>query len=172
MNAQVAAMAVRHGLGKAGHYNGRAMDSLAFTVRPVNWLASREALREVRRTVFVREQNVPEELEWDDADERAYHVLAMAADGRPIGTGRLRLDCHIGRMAVIKAWRGRGVGSAMLRLLIDFARKEGCTAVHLHAQTHALDFYARFGFAPMGDRFEEAGIPHQAMTLDLTQTAA
>ena len=148
------------------------MNAPVFTVRPVNWLASREALRAVRQAVFVKEQKVPEELEWDDADERAYHVLATAVDGKPIGTGRLLLDCHIGRMAVLKSWRGRGVGSAILTMLIDFARKEGCEAVHLNAQTHALDFYARFGFTPVGGHFDEAGIPHQAMTLALTPSAA
>ena len=147
------------------------MNSPVFTVRPVNWQASREALRTVRQTVFVKEQKVPEELEWDDADERCYHVLATAVDGKPIGTGRLQLDCHIGRMAVVKAWRGRGVGSAILTLLIDFARKEGCEAVHLNAQTHALGFYARFGFTPVGGLFDEAGIPHQAMTLALRPPA-
>lgn len=144
------------------------MNSPVFTVRPVNWQASREALRTVRRAVFVEEQQVPEELEWDDVDEGAYHVLATSPDGRPIGTGRLKLDCHIGRMAVVKTWRGRGVGSAILRMLVDFARREGCTAVRLHAQTHALEFYARFGFAPVGAGFDEAGIPHQAMALTLT----
>jgi predicted GNAT family N-acyltransferase len=144
------------------------MSEPAFVVKPVNWEAAREKLRAVRRSVFVQEQKVPEELEWDDADERAYHVLATSADGSPIGTGRLKLDCHIGRMAVVKAWRGRGVGSAILSMLIDFARKEGCTELHLHAQTHARDFYARFGFTAVGDLFDEAGIPHQAMTLALT----
>lgn len=148
------------------------MNTPVFTVRPVNWQVSRESLRAVRQTVFIKEQKVPEELEWDDADEQSYHVLATAVDGKPIGTGRLRLDCHIGRMAVLKSWRGRGVGSAMLSLLIDFARKEGCSEVRLHAQTHALDFYARFGFTPIGGLFDEAGIPHQAMTLDLTGAAA
>ena len=148
------------------------MSNPAFTVRPVNWNASREALRTVRHTVFVKEQQVPEDLEWDDADEQAYHVLATAVDGKAIGTGRLKLDCHIGRMAVVKSWRGRGVGSAILTLLIDFARREGCGAVRLHAQTHALDFYARFGFIAVGEEFDEAGIPHRAMTLDLTVSPA
>src|SRR5215217_6498778 len=105
------------------------MSTPVFSVRPVNWNASREALRSVRITVFVKEQQVPEDLEWDDADEHAYHVLATAVDGKPIGTGRLKLDCHIGRMAVLKSWRGRGVGSAILSLLIDFARREGCSQV-------------------------------------------
>jgi predicted GNAT family N-acyltransferase len=146
------------------------MPQPAFTVRPVNWQASREALRSVRRSVFIKEQKVPAELEWDDADENAYHVLAATRDGRPIGTGRLRLDCYIGRMAVVKQWRGRGVGSAILELLIDLAGKEGCTELRLHSQTHALEFYSRFGFGPVGERFEEAGMPHQAMLLRLPPT--
>ena len=148
------------------------MSNPAFTVRPVNWNASREALRTVRQAVFVKEQQVPEDLEWDDADEHAYHVLATAVDGKAIGTGRLKLDCHIGRMAVLKSWRGRGVGSAILTLLIDFARREGCSVVRLHAQTHALDFYARFGFIAVGEQFDEAGIPHRAMALDLMASPA
>ena len=64
----------------------------AFIVRPVNWTASREKLRAVRRAVFIEEQKVPEDLEWDEADEHAYHVLATTIDGRPIGTGRLKRD--------------------------------------------------------------------------------
>ena len=110
---------------------------------------------------------MPEELEWDEADERAYHVLAMDDEGEPIGTGRLKLDCQIGRMAVLKRWRGRGVGSAILEALLDLARKEGCTAVRLHAQTQALPFYEKFGFKARGAEFDEAGIPHREMELTL-----
>lgn len=134
-----------------------------FVVRAVNWHASRDKLREVRRAVFIEEQKVPEELEWDDADERAYHVLALSSDGVPIGTGRLKLDGQIGRMAVLKAWRGRGVGAAIVQALLTLARKEGCSVVRLHAQAHALAFYAKFGFAAFGEAFDEAGIPHRAM---------
>lgn len=144
------------------------MNEPAFVVRAVNWEAAGEKLRAVRQNVFVQEQNVPEELEWDEADERAYHVLATSADGKPIGTGRLKLDCHIGRMAVLSAWRGRGVGSMILRTLVDLAEKEGCEIVRLHAQTHALEFYARYGFSVVSDEFEEAGIPHRVMQLTLT----
>ena len=138
-----------------------------FVVRPVNWLASRDLLHVVRRAVFVEEQNVPEDLEWDDADERAYHVLAIARDGTPIGTGRLKLDCTIGRMAVVKDWRRRGVGRAILDALLGLAEKEGCTVVRLHSQTHALQFYARRGFTAIGGEFEEAGIAHRVMELRL-----
>jgi predicted GNAT family N-acyltransferase len=138
-----------------------------FVVRPVNWLASRDMLHAVRRAVFIEEQNVPEDLEWDDADERAYHVLAVSRDATPIGTGRLKLDCSIGRMAVVKDWRGRGVGTAILDALLGLAEKEGCTVVRLHAQTHALQFYARRGFTALGGEFEEAGIAHRVMELKL-----
>lgn len=139
----------------------------AFAVRPVNWTATRDKLRAVRRAVFIEEQKVPEELEWDDADERAYHVLATSNEGTPIGTGRLKLDGQIGRMAVLKDWRGRGVGAAILRALLELAEKEGCPVARLHAQTHALGFYARYGFKPVGAEFQEAGIPHLAMEITL-----
>jgi predicted GNAT family N-acyltransferase len=143
------------------------MPAPPFAVRPVNWNASREQLRAVRHAVFVEEQHVPEDLEWDEADERAYHVLAFDDEGVAIGTGRLRLDGQIGRMAVAKEWRGRGVGGAILAALLELARKEGCTVVRLHAQTHALDFYKKYGFTAVGDEFDEAGIPHRAMELRL-----
>ena len=143
------------------------LENSSFLVRPVNWKADRNKLHAVRRTVFIEEQNVPEELEWDEIDERCYHVLAFADDGAPIGTGRLLLDGHIGRMAVLKAWRGRGVGSAILKMLLLLAQKEGLESVDLHAQTHAVDFYAKHGFMATGGEFMEAGIPHRAMTIKL-----
>ena len=148
------------------------MATPTFVVRPVNWHASRDKLYAVRRTVFIEEQNVPPELELDDADERAYHVLATSAEGLPIGTGRLKLDCYIGRMAVLREWRGRGVGAAILRTLLGLAEKEGCDVVRLHAQTHAIGFYSRYGFMALGAEFEEAGIPHRAMELKLERPSA
>lgn len=136
-----------------------------FVVRPVNWHASRDKLDVVRRSVFIEEQKVPEALEWDDMDERSYHVLALDREGAPIGTGRLLLDGHIGRMAVLKPWRGRGVGSAILRALLDLAQKERHETVRLNAQTHALAFYRKHGFKAFGSEFMEAGIPHRAMKI-------
>ena len=138
-----------------------------FVVRAVNWQATRDKLHAVRRTVFIEEQHVPEELEWDEIDERCYHVLAFAADGTPIGTGRLVLDGHIGRMAVLKEWRGKGVGSAILKFLLVLAQKEGFESVQLHAQRQAVSFYAKHGFKAAGKEFMEAGIPHRAMTIKL-----
>jgi predicted GNAT family N-acyltransferase len=140
----------------------------AFVVRPVNWNASRDKLRGVRQAVFVQEQRVPEALEWDDADERSYHVLATSAAGEAIGTGRLKLDGQIGRMAVMREWRRRGVGTAILNALLALAHKQGCRVVRLHAQTHAIPFYEKQGFVAVGSEFDEAGIPHRAMELRLS----
>jgi predicted GNAT family N-acyltransferase len=136
----------------------------SYTVRAADWDADRQALREIRYQVFVEEQRVPEELEWDGLDGRAQHVVALAADGAAVGTGRLLPDGHIGRMAVLKTWRGRGVGSAVLKALVDSARASGFAKVQLHAQTHAIGFYARHGFTVQGGEFMEAGIPHVVMS--------
>ena len=122
------------------------------------------SLRTVRWKVFVEEQHVPEDLEWDDEDERSDHVMAVARDGAPIGTGRLLRDGHIGRMAVLKEWRGQGVGSALMIHLLRLARESGHEVVRLHAQTHAAGFYAKHGFAADGGEFMEAGIPHVVMS--------
>jgi predicted GNAT family N-acyltransferase len=94
-------------------------------------------------------------------------VLASDSEGTTIGTGRLLLQDgrgHIGRMAVIKAWRGKGVGSAMLQALLDVARERGCADLFLNAQTYAVPFYERSGFMREGEEFLDAGIPHYRMT--------
>jgi ribosomal protein S18 acetylase RimI-like enzyme len=131
------------------------MVDTAFVVRPVNWTARRDELRAIRRTVFIEEQHVPEELEWDDIDERAYHVLATNDDGAAIGTGRLSLDCQIGRMAVAREWRGRGVGSALVSAAIERARAEGLHKVSLDVFPHnaaGIALYRKFGFVEEGRR--------------------
>jgi predicted GNAT family N-acyltransferase len=135
-----------------------------FTVKPVYWQASQAMLREIRATVFIQEQGVPQELEWDGLDEHAYHVVALADDGTPVGTGRLLQDGQIGRVAVLKEWRGRGVGKALLDLLLVIANKMGYEEVKLHAQVRVLDFYLGRGFVAQGREFMEAGIPHVTMT--------
>jgi len=128
----------------------------------LDWPAAEEQAKRIRFTVFVEEQRVPADLEMDENDAASLHALAYA-DGRAIGTGRLLPDGHIGRMAVLKEWRGRGAGKAMLRRLIDAARERGRREVALSAQVHALAFYRAEGFEPVGAVYEEAGIPHQAM---------
>lgn len=138
----------------------------AYTVRCVTWHDQHSALAAVRRAVFIVEQGVPEALEWDEDDPVAVHALAVSTTGEAIGTGRLLHDGRIGRMAALPQWRGRGVGAALLELLIEKARELRYPTPHLHAQTHALHFYERYGFRVIGDEFMEAGIPHRAMCLD------
>lgn len=136
-----------------------------------DWDSLREHAQALRVDVFVIEQGVPAELEWDEADEVSTHAVAYDDAGAAVATGRLLPDGHIGRMAVLKSARGRGIGSRVLHALIDEARRHGHRAVVLHAQTHALAFYARHGFIERGDEFMEAGIPHLEMALVLDSGA-
>jgi predicted GNAT family N-acyltransferase len=138
-----------------------------FTVRRADWSTDAATLCTIRLRVFVEEQNVPLELEWDGEDERCEHALAYAPDETPIGTGRLLPDGRIGRLAVFKEWRGQGAGSALLEYFLELAREKGFTTVTLHAQTHATAFYARHGFEAHGDEFMDAGIPHVEMSRPL-----
>jgi ElaA protein len=124
---------------------------------------------EIRRRVFIEEQGVPEAIELDDDDRRAHHALAMLG-GRTIGCARMvvhREDAKIGRMAVLREWRGRGVGRRLLDFMVGEARALGCRRAVLHAQLHAEGFYLKAGFRPVGPEFDEAGIPHRRMELDL-----
>ena len=141
---------------------------LQFKVRRVDWAQSRMALAAIRRKVFVEEQHVPEELEWDGLDDTCLHVIAESVDGVAVGTGRLLPDAHIGRMAVLKEWRRRGVGRALMEALIAAARERGFQAVELSAQTHAIGFYQRFGFTVISDEYPDAGIPHRTMRMTLS----
>lgn len=135
-----------------------------FAVRAASWNADRIPLQALRRAVFIIEQQVPESLEWDEFDAVSVHALAQDARGEAIGTGRLLPDGHIGRMAVLREWRGRGVGGVILDFLMEYARRRGDQTLHLNAQTHAVGFYQRHGFVAHGDEFPDAGIPHRQMT--------
>ena len=137
-----------------------------FDIQTVSWSAHATTLQAIRRAVFVIEQHVPEEDEWDDQDAASQHVLALV-DNVPVGSGRLLPDGHIGRMAVLKPWRGQGVGRALLAALLVMARQRGYIEAVLHAQTHALNFYKKQGFLESGPEFMEAGIPHRVMRLKL-----
>lgn len=125
-----------------------------------DWAMQRSVAQAVRHDVFVIEQNIPVELEWDEMDAVCLHAVAYDAGGQPIGTGRLLPDGHIGRMAVKKAARGTGVGGMLLEALMQEAKKRGDRVVMLNAQSHAEAFYARYGFVRAGEEFMEAGIPH------------
>lgn len=126
----------------------------------------RVAAYAIRRAVFVGEQRVPLDIERDELDELAEHVLALV-DGRPVGTGRLVRRGRtgvIGRMAVLSEARGAGVGAHMLDLLEELARTHGSTEVELHAQATARRFYERLGYVASGDVYQEAGLAHIDMS--------
>jgi predicted GNAT family N-acyltransferase len=143
--------------------------STLFDVSVADWQRDGEVLSHIRFTVFVREQGVPLEMERDELDadtKRCVHVLARDAAGGPGGTGRLILDApvpRIGRMAVLKAYRGTGMGGSILERLCEEAKHRGFREVLLHSQTHAAPFYYKHGFVSHGAEFFEAGIPHQEM---------
>lgn len=128
-----------------------------------DWTSQAAGARPVRSAVFLEEQQVPVELEWDEFDAVSLHALALDEAGRVIGTGRLLPDGHIGRMAVLKEARGQGAGSGILQALMQAARQRGDSEVVLNAQIRAEGFYARFGFVREGAEFPEAGIPHICM---------
>ena len=143
-----------------------------FTVSLVCWHDGEPLLRAVREAVFMREQNVPAELEWDGLDESSRHVLAVSAKGDAIGCGRIvppggQDPARIGRLAVLSEWRGKRVGTALLEALLDYAQSKHYPQVMVSAQVQALHFYRRFGFEASGEEYLDAGIPHISMYLDL-----
>ena len=137
---------------------------MTFRIRDADFDRDFDALRRIRVDVFCVEQKVPEALEWDGIDVDCEHALAVDAQGAPIGCGRLLPDGHIGRLAVVAAWRGKGVGGALLERLVARARERGHPVARLNAQTHAIPVYEAHGFAISGEPYDDAGIPHQEMS--------
>jgi predicted GNAT family N-acyltransferase len=149
------------------------MDDLDIAIR---WASGADDVRgaiDVREQVFCREQGVPRAEELDGRDEEALHVVAMDPDSqRVIATLRLLLDADrakLGRVAVEREWRNHGIASRMLELALAGARERGCVQVRLAAQLQATGLYRRAGFAVESETFDEAGIAHVWMSLDLTR---
>jgi predicted GNAT family N-acyltransferase len=138
---------------------------MEYTLKLTRWDRDQTSLSEIRRTVFIEEQQVPEELEWDDDDKSCVHVL-VTDNNTPIATGRIKMDGHIGRMAVLKDYRNKGIGSTVLKALIDFSKTLKMKSVYLHAQTSAIPFYEKHGFKTSSDEFMDADIPHKTMKMD------
>ncbi|WP_228447009.1 GNAT family N-acetyltransferase [Streptomyces paludis] len=151
-----------------------------YTLRVATDPADIEACFAVRKEVFVVEQGVAEELEYDGRDTAALQVLAVRDDGLPLGTARLLYGPEaadrtggdpatgaLGRLAVGRAARGLGIGAALVRAVEDAARERGLTTVDLHAQSHALGFYERLGYTAYGPEFLDAGIAHRSMRRDI-----
>lgn len=142
-------------------------DLPAFRVSPADWSRDEADIARVRRAVFIDEQGVPEALEWEDRDALCHWFLARDPTDAAVGVCRLVPGGGLGRMAVLPDWRDRGVGTALLSLALAEARRRGWRQVWLHAQVRVMDFYARHGFVPVGEAFEEAGIAHRKMILRL-----
>jgi len=142
------------------------MNNSELKVEQVKWQDEKSRLRHIRTIVFVEEQKVPEDMEWDEHDESCVHVLGRFGN-KIVATGRLLETGQIGRMAVLKDYRKKGVGSKMLEKILSIASLMKFKSVFLNSQIDAIAFYDRFGFKEEGGVFDDAGIPHKRMTKQL-----
>ncbi len=140
----------------------------SYRLRIVRWRDEEAALRSIRTAVFIHEQHVPVHLEWDEFDAISMHILAQNFEGQSIGTVRLLPNGYVGRMAVLKNWREKGIGSAMMQKVLQEAGNRGIQEIKLNAQTTAIHFYKKFGFQVFGKEFMDAGILHVKMVLLLS----
>jgi predicted GNAT family N-acyltransferase len=139
------------------------------SIQITHWDSAKSMVMPIRHEIFIHEQKVPEDMEWDEFDVTAWHAIATE-NNQTVGTGRLIINgriAKIGRMAVQSARRNQGIGKSILKALIKSAKEKGAQECILHAQTHALAFYAKEDFEPHGPIFDEAGIPHVEMRLIL-----
>lgn len=141
------------------------MDIPNFYLEPANYQSDYEDLHYVRHLVFVVEQQIPVELEFDELDRQSHHFIIRDLQCCPIGTARLSPEGKIGRIAVLPEWRSQRVGQSLLRAVIEKARNLNLPKVTAHAQLTALGFYEKSGFTKKGDVFMEIGIPHQAVQI-------
>lgn len=131
-------------------------------IKIVDFRTNHLELEKIRTAVFIEEQKVPPELEWDEFDKEAIHFLAYY-DNKPVATARLLKDGHIGRMAVLKDYRNRKIGKNMLKYVLKTAKMKSLKTIELSAQKHAVDFYIKQGFIITSDTYLDAGIPHYDM---------
>ena len=131
-------------------------------IKIVDFNSNFSDLKKIRTAVFIEEQKVPPELEWDDFDNDATHFLAYS-NNEPVGTARLLSSGHIGRMAILKGYRNRKIGQNMLKYVIEIAKNKSFSQIELSAQEHAVGFYIKQGFVIISDTYLDAGIPHYDM---------
>ena len=150
---------------------GATRNAAAGRMRCGSWGELQAPAAQVRRAVFVQEQQIAEELEWDEADQPALHVVVFSEQGDAVGTGRLLAPepgvAQIGRLAVLRPARRTGIGALLVRTLMEQARQRGDRRVILNAQCAAIPFYVALGFQPNGEIFQEAGIDHVQMSAPL-----
>lgn len=143
-----------------------------FSVSLLCWHDGEPLLKTVREAVFIREQGIEPEMEWDGLDEQCRHALVLSSHGEAIGCGRMMAGGHIGRIAVLPKWRKQKVGTAIVEALLDYARSHDYPQVDVDAQTYAVPFYHRFEFVEEGEIFQDAGLPHIKMRLPLRPDCA
>lgn len=144
---------------------------MSYSIVPSHWQSDKSSLITIRETVFLREQNVSAADEWDGKDDDAIHFLVLNTEGEAIGCARILTETyqaktcfHIGRVALLKAWRNRGIGQQLMQTAIAWCRQQDSSSpIFLHAQTQRISFYQRLGFTAKGDIFMDAGIPHIEM---------
>ena len=132
------------------------------SIRMSNWLQDRDILLGIRCAVFVDEQGFPAELETDETDPSAWHALAEF-DGMPVATARCSVDGQIGRVAVLRTFRDRGIGGALLQALVREVTVQGISELYLNAQLPTVRFYSRYGFVVTGPGFMDHGVEHFRM---------
>ncbi len=135
-------------------------------IKQVSWLQAEPQLRAIRTPVFIKEQNVAPDFEWDEVDHSAVHLLATR-ENEPIACLRIIDYQKIGRMAVLKAFRRNGLGAALLLEAVNICKVHGSRMIYLSAQTHAIAFYQACGFKVTSDVYQDVNIPHVDMQLDL-----
>lgn len=138
-----------------------------FVIKEVGWQEAQAQLSRIREEVFILEQHVPVEMEWDEHDACAMHLLALNESREAIGCARLLPNGTLGRMAVLKTWRNQGAGNALLNYAIGIFEKQGRNSISLSAQLHAIPFYEKAGFKVYSGEYMDAGIPHKDMQLSL-----
>ena len=141
---------------------GNTTSAKELAIKVADWATDREQLSDIRRLVFIEEQKVPEDMEWDEFDSSSIHFLATQGD-QAVACARLKPDGQIGRMAVLPHYRNRGFGTQLLHFILQIAEQKHIDRLTLHAQVSAIPFYEKLGFIAQGEVFYEAGIPHREM---------
>ena len=144
------------------------MNDVAFNLQQVSWQDLESHLRNIRSRVFIEEQHVPAEMEWDGYDETCVHII-VEMNGEYVATGRLLETGQIGRMAVLQACRRKGIASKILEMILSIAESKQMETVFLNSQLEVVGFYKKYGFQEIGAVFDDAGIPHRKMKKALTK---